>query len=59
MQWGILALTISLIAVLYCLVLFYLLTRTFYRALLDKPAPPVRLQIAIEHLERHLDKKCI
>jgi len=57
MQWGLLALVISLIAVLYCLALFYLLTRMMYRALVDKPAMPVKLQIVIEDMAGHLDKK--
>ena len=57
MQWGFLALAISFVAVLYFLVLFYVLTRTIWRTFRDKPAPPVKLEIKIADLDRHLNKK--
>jgi len=57
MQFGVIAVLISIVVGLYISVLVYLTTRTLFRWLMDTPAKPTRLHIVIDDLDRCLDKK--
>ena len=48
MQLGVLAIVISTIAVIYGIMIAYLITRAIFRSVVDAPPKPIRVNIVVE-----------